>query len=320
MLTILTVSSFSAETDQYTTRSQQMADSLNQINQIANEHLITAINSANQSQGCNNIANDKYVLYTHLKKEFANHSKGEFTKKILHLDSLDTHVIPLKESVYGKWSIFNGFLLGRKKAASSPLALSPLIKLNGYRVGIDKLEHMFGMGFIYFKQHHLKNRKLQRVLKGGILREKTALGGNILATGVFSYADLAANFNGMRFWNHMLQLEDDVLGKSYNIGPYIKCIQGEWTVNKEIDFSDYIDESMDESINCSKFASRSGLKKYKAAIKSIDSSYKCPMSNDKVRAMELKYKTRLNKQRSISDWIINTNGIGKVKYFREFKK
>ena len=53
-------------------------------------------------------------------------------------------MIPLKESIYAGWTIFDGMILGRKKAASSPLALSPLIKIKDEVIGVDKLEHLFG--------------------------------------------------------------------------------------------------------------------------------------------------------------------------------
>ena len=50
-------------------------------------------------------------------------------------------------------------------------------------------------------------------------------------TGVMSYGDLAANFNGMRFWNHILGKRKDILNQ--DLGPYVKCKDRKWVVNKK---------------------------------------------------------------------------------------
>ena len=93
---------------------------------------------------------------------------------------------------------------------------------------------MFGMGFTYFTKHYQKGKDIKDVLSYGIALEKTILGGNVFATGVFSYGDLSANFNGMRFWNHVLQKNDDILGSEHNLGPYVTCSADKWQVNEKL--------------------------------------------------------------------------------------
>ena len=78
---------------------------------------------------------------------------------------------------------------------------------------------------------------------------------------------------------------------------------------KEIDFKHYIDESMDESINCSKFASKRSAKKYKTRIESM--GYTCPMDQATFEAMKTKYT-------KFAKWILNDEGIEDVSYFNEF--
>lgn len=310
-----------AEVDHYSKAISEIAEVGTIVNNRANDYLQKALATLNKNSNC-----DETLLYQEMQKYFANHSKGQLAKDLLHDESIPRTVIPLDNSVYGEWSVWNGFLLGRKKARTSPLALGPIIKIEGHVIGTDKIEHMFGMGFIYFKKHHLKGQSLTKVLKNGIFKEKTALGGNILATGVFSYADLSANFNGMRFWNHVLQKSDDVLGAQFNIGPYVSCVDNKWVQEKEIDFSQYIDESMDESVNCSKFASKSGLEKFTKAIdqanKSRTSDLKaCDSDNKALKNMSQKYDIVIesdSKKRPISHWIINAKGHEKVSYFNEF--
>ncbi len=304
------------ESDNFTVRSKYVVDISDAVNSASNLYLEKAVADVNLKGSC-----DEDRLYEKLKRYFANHAKGELIQDILERKKIPATFIPLKESVYKEWSIWDGFLLGREKAAKSPLALSPMIRMNDVIVGVDKFEHMFGMGFIYFEKFYLKKEDLISVLKNGVFREKTVLGGNMFATGIFSYADLSANFNGMRFWNHILQKRNDVLGKNENIGPYVVCKNKKWAVNpsRPIDFRNYIDASMDESVNCSKFARKSGEEKFRNSLKRlsfVDSKggAVCPVEPDKLESMNKKYETS-----DINRYIINTRGTGTVSYFFEIQ-
>lgn len=307
---------FAAEADHYSIlETKENASHL--LSTETTRLLKEKLSEINQKQSCSSMKEKD--LYKELQDIFANHSKGKLVKDVLYTDKYPTIVIPLKESIYGAWSVRNGYLLGRKKAAESPLALAPLIRVGEVLIGTDKLEHLFGMGFQYFDRHYLRGHSLKRVLKRGIFFEKTILGGNVIATGIFSYGDLAANFNGMRFWNHMLQKRDDVLGKEHNLGPYLECQGESWVQVKEIDYAAYFDLSSDESINCSKFASKNGLKKYNRYMKSRGSD--CPRRPDLFRDLQAKYNIPTQgdkKKRPLSHWILNDEGNGKVSYFNEF--
>lgn len=300
--------------------SSEEKDSIdaNKLITINTENFLKSVlKGLNERQNCSDMA--EKTLYKELKKVFSNHSKGQLVKDILYTEKYPKISINLADSIYADWSVLNGYLLGKKGAANSPLALSPLIVVSDVTVGIDKFEHLFGMGYQYFDQAYLRGHSLKKVLKRGIFFEKTILGGNILATGVFSYGDLAANFNGMRFWNHMLQKRDDVLGPEYNIGPYLECRNEKWVQVKPIDFSHYMDYSMDESINCSKFASKGAVKKYISKL--AENNLECPLRPNLLEDMFQKYSRPTpgdKKMRPLSHWILNREGVEKVSYLNEF--
>ncbi len=314
-----------AEADHYSKANLPLPDSAEIINTKANRFLRQGLDELNQKSECSDSVKSELELYEKLRDYFANHSRGQLVIDILHDETVPSRVIPKGESIYGGWGIGDGFLLGRPGAEKSQLGLMPLIRIGEVSVGVDKLEHMFGMGLIYHKRHNVKGDSLTDVLKNGIFREKTVLGGNMLATGVFSYGDLSANFNGMRFWNHMLLKKDDVLGASHNLGPYVKCEAGRWKPTLvEIDFRNYVDHSMDESVNCRKLATKNGVEKSKKAMADrgfgIDT---CPSNSEVLALMYSKYNVPVkgdSQGRTISHWIINLKGMGKVKYFGEFKK
>lgn len=310
-----------AEVDSYTHQFKTFEDISTLINDFSKEALTNSVEATNkQTENCQSKKSEK-ILYKELTKYFSNHSKGKLVKHLLHSDEVFKVVTPLKESVFGKWKPLDGLRLGGKGASKREFPISPLIKVGDYKIGIDKLEHMFGMGQIYFKNHYIKEKKLRRVLKNGIFREKLFLGGQMFATGVFSYGDLSANFNGMRFWNHMLLKEDDVLGKVYNQGPYVKCVNNQFIVNEEkpLDFRNYVDASFDETINCPKFARKTAVKKFKKAISDLGMT--CPMSEESLNELKKKYSAitpKDRKKRPISHWILNTEKIEDVSYYNEF--
>ncbi|MDD2805646.1 MAG: hypothetical protein PHV33_08835 [Elusimicrobiales bacterium] len=316
-----------AEADHFSLPDGQIADITAEVNKLSNEGLAAAIADLNAQGGCDDTRKSEELLYERLTDVFSNHKKGQLVNTIIS-GEIPRTVIPLKESVYSEWSIWNGFLLGRRGAAKSPLALFPLIKIGDTVVGVDKLEHMFGMGLRYFKGHYLEEKPLVSVLKGGIFKEKTFLGGNMLATGVFSYADLSANFNGMRFWNHMLQKRDDVLGAQHNAGPYLTCQAGKWVKNEErpIDFRTYVDATMQESMNCSKFATSAGVRKFHEALAALQSKDKsriftCPENPGLMDETMKKYEVEIAGDphgSKVDHWIINREGNAKVSYFNEF--
>lgn len=307
-----------AEADNFTGMNQELPDILGTVNKEANVSLSQAVQKTNAEGGC-----DRERLVENLQYYFANHTSGKLVIDILHEKKFMKRSISIDESIYSGWTLFEGAILNLSK--DSDLALSPTIRMGNTVIGVDKLEHMFGMGSRYYQDYHIKGRSLSATLREGIFKEKTILGGNILATGVFSYADLSANFNGMRFWNHMLGEQKDVIGQ--DIGPYILCVDDKYEVNSRssIDFSNYIDASMDESINCSKYATKKSVKRIKKAMKtmakSLDQDVSCPMSWSKFDEMQAKYNFVIEddkKGRTISDFILNEEGPGKVSYFNEF--
>lgn len=306
LLAIASQTVLSAETDTFTLRDEPLEDSSEIINERANFYLGNSIKAANsKNEGCT-----EDQLYVEIRKYFNNHTKGQLAIDILKDGSIPKRTVKLSESVYRSWRPWDGLGMGLTLAKKSGLTVSPVIKFGSELIGTDKFEHFFGQGFYYFSDNYLEEKGAIKATKVGIFKEKTILGGNKVGNGVFSYGDLAANFNGMRFWNHVLQLRDDVLGADHNIGPYVNCENNKWVQVKKIDFRDYIDSSMDESINCSKFPAQATADRFADQVQQLGMS--CPVDPKKLDELAIKYG-------AVSKWIINKDGIGVLKFFGEFK-
>jgi len=296
-----------AETDTFSKRYEALADGSEIINERANQYIQNSIKALNaQDHNCS-----ENLLYKELRKYFNNHTKGRLAIDINEDDAIPRRMVILGESVYKSWRPWDGMGMGLTLAKRSGLTVSSVVKVGNEIVGADKFEHFFGQGFYYFTDGYLEEKGAIRAIKKGIAKEKTILGGNKIGNGVFSYGDLAANFNGMRFWNHILQSREDVLGSDHNLGPYINCENYKWVQVKKLDFRDYIDASMDEAINCSKFPAKATSERFVREVN--DLGMKCPIDPKKVEELSAKYG-------KMAKWIINRDGPGVINYFGEFKK
>ena len=114
-------------------------------------------------------------------------------------------------------------------------------------------------------------------------------------TGIFSFSDLVANFNGWRFWNRILLREDDPLkGFMANLfnRPYVSCeiqlvatimqrkIVWAWEVDSRFDLSDYLDGTWDEGNNCNSYKDPLIEHKVAARIKRVRPGFSCPFIPD----------------------------------------
>ncbi len=302
LMSLICFSSNSAEVDQFTKRYEPLPDVTVLINNKANVFLKEAVVTANSTiNGC-----DEIQFYELLKNYFSNHKNGKLVQYILYDQSLPRRRLKVGESIYADFSVFDGYLLGKKSADESEVALGPLIKYGPRTVGSDKFEHLFGRGFVYFKNYYFKKRSMDKVLSSGEMGEKTIYGGNILATGVYSYADLVANFNGMRFWNDIFSKRPDVLNNQN--GPYVKCVNDRFVKVKDIDFRVYFDDGVDEAINCVRLATKKAAAKVRKRVSSlypeIKLEYVCPMEPAKLQPLIKKYG-------DLAPRLINQNGHAK---------
>lgn len=280
---LLSFNIHSSEIDSFSHRYEPLADSADQVNLIANGFLDKALA---KSSSCS-----EKKFYKEMRKYFKNHLSGKVTNAILNNEEIDKRYFHLKDSIYKDFKWWNSFVLvvvGRlyKEAHGA------VLNYNGHLIGSDKFEHLFGRGFLYFKRHHLKEKKLEKVLKYGRWQEKWTLGSK--TTGIFSFADQAANFNGMRFWNHLLQKRDDHLG--VNHGPLIVCENNRFKKIKDLDFRPFIDDSMDEGLNCSKFLTKKQARNVKRRIKELEvdgQDYSCPVNSQSPTILTEKYGYKL---------------------------
>ncbi len=302
IVTMLFSSSVQAvEVDHFSTytANASLANSRQQLNFSINNRITQILNQLDG--GCNE---------KHLYKKLGRHFKNGFNlgtwlrKEVIFNNQLDMTSYTFKESIYK-----NLIPLKFIKIIGVPLHLfqpflAQILRIENVYLGTDKLGHLLGSGFKYFKRHHLKDKPLEQTLMLGWQNEHGFTGSS--TTKIISYADMLANFNGMRFYNHVLQKEDDILGE--NLGPYVTCQNSRWIQVKTIDLGNYIDHGLDESINCSRFSKKKNRVKVQENIRrtleeqGIPFETTCPLAEEEVLLwLEEKYG-------ALSPYLLNFQG------------
>jgi hypothetical protein len=201
----------------------------------------------------------------------------------------------LNDSVYRDIDYIEGFSLNLKD-------LSDVVNINGHLVGLDKIGHFFAQGWQYFEFTNYDEKAIDEAIEWGREKETGMFG--YTTTGIFSYADLAANLNGWRFWNKVLLKQDDPLKggiANFFSRPYVTCdiqvvdsirnrkIIRAWEYNTRFDLSDYIDGAWDEGNNCNSYADPIIEEKVTSRIKNVDPDFACPLDPDDCEDAQDKY-------------------------------
>ena len=148
-------------------------------------------------------------------------------------------------------------------AFSKPLLLvdlSPTINVHGSYVGLDKLGHLFQQGYEYHQEFRREERRgggerraAARAVRLGVAQERGVYGEALV--GVYSNADLAANYAGMKFY---LNLTRDVCVGGETLPPVLlRDGRGNWVFNPHRRPADllrpFVGDHFNEALNPSRF-------------------------------------------------------------------
>jgi hypothetical protein len=243
-LLFFTTQSFSSETDQFLALGKTLQDSTPILNKILNHNLKLVIKKGNRKKS------SCYQLTTLFAKEMTYGDQNLMDLSIRqnrHIDQMPSS-LSNRESFYEQ-SIYNGlkkFDFGK----GDNRFLSPTLEINGIRLGGDKVSHITYIGFSYYKMFYsffkfykkkfprglAQKKALEKAINFGIFQEKTITGS--LVAGVFSFADLEANYQGLRLFHHICGSHS----------PYVIKINDQWMVQKNIDIRTYATPDLDESV------------------------------------------------------------------------
>jgi hypothetical protein len=285
----LTVSG--AEIDSVTGRGEKLRNSVRGMNSRINDSLRAGVERANErDRGC-----DEADLYRQLRKAIVSPFIGHLLAEELNdAEELDSRRVRFNQSIYRDLGVFDALSVHLKD-------LSAVIRLDDQRVGVDKFGHFFVEGWEYFETAYLEGKGIDAAMAWGQRAERTYFG--LYTTGVYSYADLTLNFEGMRFWLRVLGQAQDPIepGRRFN-RPYVRCAKRFWSrkpywrVKRSFRVQHYLSGGWDEAKNCCSYRNpeiaaliRRRVEEQEAAD---SESYTCPVDPNACASARERYGGR----------------------------
>ena len=274
------VTATAAEIDSVTPRSIELRDSGARMDAWVNERLREGVRRANeQGGGC-----DEHELYQQLRWAISFPFIGQLIAEELDkAEGLERAHVRFDESVYRDLGVFDAISVHLKDLGS-------VIRIDDHLVGVDKFGHFFVQGWRYFDIAYRNEAGIEQALEFGERSERTYFG--LYTTGIYSYADLSVNFEGMRFWLRVLGAQPDPLESGYFFNrPYIACGKrlawfGErrWRIKRRVRLAAYLGAAWDEGTNCSRYRSPEIQQPIAARVRELELrdgvDYSCPIEPD----------------------------------------
>jgi hypothetical protein len=292
-----------SETDAFSFRYTAIDDSTDIIDQEINRRMQVALKSI-EKKGC-----EPKVLYSALSEQLRRPIYGKVEGWVKnHRDEIPHAMMAVQHSVYQDIKIGEAFPVYFGK-----IGFGPVLRVNGQLIGNDKLGHFLDEGYYYFetvqgkhqpKQKHQKqastpNLSLEALLQQAIQYEMDTENGifGLQQTGVHSYADTVANFNGLNFWSRILGQAawEPWSVTSTSESPYVVCENDHYVMNHPFTLKDYVDAAWDEGINCNEYRNQRYKDRVFARIRMLEvidpehRPYACPVVPQACKEIAPKY-------------------------------
>lgn len=248
-------SAMALETDNYISWDQNLEDSSDELNSYFLSQILIVLkrtHAENKSLSCEQVTGE-------IAKVFRSRMVHDNPVENYLIENLSPAEIYPQTLSYVEKSIFRDPFLPH----IPKFGLAPNIQVNDNTFGTDKLSHFASTGHHYYVIYQ-KALKLnpdtedaeKMAIQYGVADEKMVHG--YWASGVFSYADLEANYQGMLFYKKLCGGSSSYLAKDQ---------AGQWQLLRSPDIREYTSPFWDETFNRSYFVERN-WKKVSAVIKS----------------------------------------------------
>lgn len=229
---IVSIFAFAGEPDNFSGRNTPPQNEI--VNQYVQARLVSIADTHNKSN------KDKTKCDN---EEIEKHLEDTFDR-----NWPDVYGLKWEAKTDGPENFDNSILKGTMR--SQFMVPSITLRLNGknYSVGLDKLDHLFSHGYLYWKiigkDPKMPKEKILQALQFGTAQEEGPWG--LKAAGQKSYGDMAANYLGLAFWKDLWD----------GSPPFFACVEGQLIIKKQFKIEDYFNASVDEAINCNSYASQ----------------------------------------------------------------
>jgi hypothetical protein len=229
--------SHSDEADQYLSWNVELKDSTHELNSFIATQASEVIDRVNSNSA------DECSCEELTELIFRNIYLDRFRAPLLvYIETIDAIDVYPRRNVSSS-DLFD-LSIYRDVSFPSMIQVTRTVRVGDIYFGADKLAHFFGIGRRYYVRYQeLRDEGKSRVaaeeaaIRFGILTENSILGKMI--NGIFSHADLEANYQGLLLAITFCEGEQPILNRASN----------GWILTRPIDIGDYVSPWFDESYN-----------------------------------------------------------------------
>ena len=228
LLSIVAPFSVAFETDQFTNRQLNIADSTALMNKQVNLAIASSIIAVKGPR------KDMDVVNGIFHKIGGTHWVDKIERWAMDTDQVEKISPSVDNNIYSGhpvWATRVAFVFG----------VGATIDINGALVGTDKLGHFFSQGRKFYKRW-LKSNDERKAAEHSAYTEKAIFGQ--MTTGSYSNADLVANYEGYRFYRSLF--EDNI---DQNKPAILAWKDDHWIMQRPFDWSDHVNDYWDEALN-----------------------------------------------------------------------
>lgn len=247
LLFLFSLNAIALETDNFLTWGRELKDSSDLINDYINDQVKVELQKINRKKklfSCEKVRNKLVMSF----RGFITHPMEHWIES-----SLGKNRVYPSEEEYSDREYFMMSIYGTPKFdVSKYFSLSRNININGIYLGTDKLSHWMSTGERYYqvytramKKENNEQKAFKRAINYGIFLDRFILGG--VSSGVFSFGDLEANFQGLLFNRRFCRVQE-------NQRYLVATENGKWRFQHRIDVRDYVNPNFDETFNPSLFS------------------------------------------------------------------
>jgi len=222
------------ETDQFSNRSDPLADSTDVLNRRVNE---TLAEIASEWRGGEDKMEFVDAVYRKIGGRHWVDRLERWAMKSPDVDKLDTRRFD---------SVFSGHPIWAVRVISI-FGIGKTIRVNDQLIGSDKIGHFISQGRKFYRRY-LRYGSEEKAAEQSAYTERALFGR--LTTGAYSNADLVANYEGHRFYRSLF--EDDIITGKPAI---LRWEDSRWIIQREFDWADHVNEYWDEALNINHFDS-----------------------------------------------------------------
>ena len=225
-------SAFAYETDPYTNRHLAIEDSQETMDARVNLALLEVADGWSRGE------DERAFVRAVYRKLGGIHWVDKYERWLIESEEIEK----LKNS--RKASVYKGVPLYANRVAGI-FGFGPTLKVAGVYVGTDKFGHFFSQGRKFYERFVRMGDEAEAAKRSAYT--ESALFGQ-MTTGVYSNADVVANFEGYRFYRSLFRANPD-LPKP----PIFEWRNGVPQTQRAFTWSDHINDFWDEAINANHF-------------------------------------------------------------------